>query len=329
MLALAGCGSPSTDLKVSVTKVTKGDPKPGDDVNFLAEVTNNGPAQATGVAVRIDLPTAFRFKATRSIDSTGPTARTQPSDPGVDSVSPQWGSWSLGAPGINADGTPAHAYLDIAFSVRVDGRPADYNLVPHVFSDAGDEIDGKPLSVHLLPSSDLSLAITTFEPTARRGDDVQYHLTLLNQGSGVASGIGILITLPDGLIFDKSQPPTGTFSRKDAIDPVSGALIVYYGGWVLPPASQARPGTLNLVFSAKVLATAIPGRYTVSAQLTDDTGNVEDVNNTAPVTILAPTPTPSPSVSPGSSPQPTVRPGATPTPTPPPPPTPTPTPRKP
>jgi uncharacterized repeat protein (TIGR01451 family) len=319
---MSACGGASADLTATVAAVHGSDQvRPGDQVDYLLTVSNDGPAQATGVTVRIDLPTSFRYKATTSIDSKGTTTRTQPSDPPVDSADPQWAAWSMGAPGINADGTPAHSDLFITFAVRVDGKPADYPITAHVFSDTADEVVSKPLSVHLSPASDLSLTVTADEATAHRGDVVHYHVTLLNRGSGVASDVGILVTLPDGIIFNKTEHLDGNFSRSNAIDPISGALIVYYGGWVLPAASAARPGALNLVFSAKVLSTAPGGHDTVNAQLTDKDGTVISLSSTAPITVVAPTPTPSPSPSPGGSP----RPGGTPTPAPP---APTPTPKK-
>lgn len=319
MVALTACGGSSVDLSVSVapTAPPPSEVRPGDDVEYKLTVVNNGPGQATGVSVRVDLPTAFRYKATPAIDSLGTTTRTQPSDPLVDSDAPQWGQWSLGAPGINADGTPAHATLLITFTVLAGGRPASYSLTPHVFSDQGEEVVGKELAVHLSPSSDLDLTISVDEATAKRGDTVHYHVTLLNKGSGVAKGVGILITLPGGIVFNKTEHLDGNFSRSDPIDPISGALIVYYGGWVLPAASDARPGSLNLIFSGKVLPTAVAGRYSVTAQLTSAEGAVFQLPDTAPITINAPSPSPSPSASAGArtgSASPTPAPAATPTP---------------
>jgi len=294
--------------------------RPGDDVDFKLKVTNNGPGEATGVTVRVDLPTAFRYKSTASTDTAGPTTRTQPSDPPVDSANPQWGQWSMGAPGINADGTPAHSVLTITLDVLAGGAPTDYELTPHVFSDTADEVIGQPAKLTLKPASDLTLTIGVDESQAKRGDLVHYHLTLLNRGSGTASDVGILVTLPDGIIFNKTEHLEGNYSRSSPIDPVPGALIVYYGGFTLPAASSARPGALTIIFSAKVLATAVGGTYPVTAQLTDKDGTVVQLNDSAPVTVVAPTPSPTPS--------PTARSSARATATPKPKPTPTPTPKK-
>lgn len=289
--------------------------RPGDDVDYKLKVTNNGPGEATGVTVRVDLPTAFRYKSTPSIDTLGPTTRTQPSDPPVDSANPQWGQWSMGAPGINADGTPAHSVLTITLDVLASGSPGEYQLTPHVFSDQGDEVIGQPATVPLAPASDLNLSIAVDEAQAKRGDLVHYHLTLLNRGSGTASEVGILVTLPDGIIFNKTEQIEGDKSRNSPIDPIPGALIVYYGGFLLPAASSSRPGELTIIFSAKVLATAVGGTYPVTAQLTDKDGTVVQLNDSAPVTIVAPTPSPSPSPSARSSLKPTATPKPTPVPT--------------
>ena len=324
MLALSGCGGASSNLTVSIKpddatqKV-----RPGDVVQYQVVVGNDGPGEATGVTVRLELPTAFRYKATSKINATGATTRTQPSDPAVDTATPQWGQWSMGPPGFNADGTPARSQVILEVEVRAAGRPADYAITPHVFSDSNDEVVGKDLSVRLLPASDLNLTLAVDEPTAKHGDLIHYHLTLLNRGSGVAKAVGILVTLPDGIIFNKTEHLDGNFSRSSAIDPIPGALVVYYGGWTLPAASSARPGALTIVFTAKVLATVPGGTYPVTAQLTDSDGTVVELNDTAPVTIMAPTPspTPSPSSRTGTHPSPTY---SAPTPRP----TPTPTPKR-
>jgi len=314
---LPACGSATADLTVTLAPAdATQQARPGQDVSYVAEVVNKGPGEATGVTVRIDLPTAFRYQSTPSIDTRGVTTRTQPSDPAVDSDTPQWGQWSMAAPGINADGTPAKSVLDITFTVRASGKPDDYPLTPHVFSEGGDEVVGKDLSVHLYPASDLSVAVVVDEPAAHRGDTVHYHVTVLNRGSGLAKGVGVLITLPSQLVFDRTQHVEGNFSRSNPTDPISGALIVYYGGYVLPAASDARPGTLAIVFTAKVLPTAQSGRYTVTAQLTDADGAVVSVGDTAPVTILAPTPSPVPSPTTSPAFRATPRPTPVPTPTP-------------
>ncbi len=306
LLALSACGSSNADIRATVTgdtDLTK--VRPGDLVPFTATVGNHGPGTASGVTVRVDLPRDFRYQSTTGIDSTGGATRTQPSDPPVNSVSPLWGQWTMNPPGVNADGTPSRATLSVHFLAKAGGSPGDYTLVPHVFSEGNDEVVGQAAKVHLEASSDLTMTIAVDETTVKRGDLVHYHVSILNRGSGPASDVGILVTLPGGVVFNKTEHLEGNYSRNNPVDPISGALIVYYGGWVLPPSTAARPGGLTIVFSAKVLPTALGGRYAVTAQLTDSDGAVISLGDTAPITVNAPTPTPVP---PSPSPTPSRKP---------------------
>ena len=301
---LAACGSGSADLTVKVTYDGPANTplRAGDDAPYHVKVVNHGPGTASAVTIRVDLPPAFRYKSTPTVNSVGPVARTQPSDPPVDSADPTWGQWTLGPPGTNADGTPAIATLDISFTLRLGGRPGTYTLVPHVFSESSDEVVGQGARVQLSPASDLSLSIAVDTSSqVKRGDTVRYHVTVLNKGSGPAEQVGVLVTLPSGLSFSKTEHLDGNFSRHDAVDPVVGAVLVYYGGWNLPAATDVRPGTLTIIFSAKVLPTAFGGRYGVSAQLTDKEGNVVSLGETAQLSIVAPTATPVPSATPSAT----------------------------
>jgi uncharacterized repeat protein (TIGR01451 family) len=311
LAALSACGASSANLTATLTAPagTKlSAVRPGSLVPFVATVVNHGPGQATGVTLRIDLPGGFRYQSTTSVDTSSVASRTQPSDPPVDTAAPLWGQWSMGAPGVNADGTPARSVLTIGFLAKASGKPGDYNLTPHAFSEGSDEVVGKQLALKLLPASDLTISVAVDESTAKRGDLVHYHVSVINRGSGQTGGVGVLVTLPGGIVFNKTEHLEGNYSRNNPVDPISGALVVYYGGWVLPPSSAARPGSLNIVFSAKVLPTALGGRYPVTAQLTDTEGAVLSLNDTAPVTVNAPTPTPSPPPSPSPSPTPTRKP---------------------
>jgi len=314
---LSACGSSSADIRATVTSdadLTK--VRPGDLVPFTATVGNHGPGAASSVTVRVDLPGGFRYQSTTSISGTGGATRTQPSDPPVNSVSPLWGQWTMNQPGVNADGSQARAVLTIDFLAKAGGAPGDYTLVPHVFSEGNDEVVGQAAKVHLLASSDLTMSVAVDESSVKRGDLVHYHVSILNRGSGPAQGVGVLVTLPGGIVFNKTEHLEGNYSRSGPVDPISGALIVYYGGWTLPAANSSRPGALTIVFSAKVLPTALGGRYAVTAQLTDSTGAVLSLGDTAALSVDAPTPTPvPPSPSPSGKATATPRPTATPLPT--------------
>jgi uncharacterized repeat protein (TIGR01451 family) len=302
---LSACGSAGADILTTLSSDAALDKvRPGDLVPFTVVVGNHGPGQATGVTVRVDLPAGFRYQSTTAIDNSGTTTRTQPSDPPVNTASPLWGQWTMGAPGVNADGTPAHATLTLSFLAKAAGQPGDYKTAAHVFSDGNDEVIGKDLAIHLQPSSDVTMSVAVDETTVRRGDLVHYHVSILNRGTGAASDIGVLVTLPGGIIFNKTEHLEGSYTRSSPVDPINGALVVYYGGWGLPGSTANHPGALTIVFSAKVLPTALGGRYPVTAQLTDKDGAVLSLGDTAAVAINAPTPSPVP-VTPTPKPSPT------------------------
>jgi hypothetical protein len=140
----------------------------------------------------------------------------------------------------------------------------------------------------------------------KREDDVTYLLTVTNDGSGPSSGVDVLITLPDILAFIKTERQGGNAARSNATDPAPNAVVLDYGGWTIPPAGNAGPGRLTVVFKAHVVPSAYMGRYTVSVQITEANGTVTTVSDTAPINIDAPAP-PTPSPSPSPSPSPTPR----------------------
>jgi len=111
------------------------------------------------------------------------------------------------------------------------------------------------------------------------------------------------------MTFQKSVTPfIGNASRSRAIDPVKGAVEVFYSGWLLPAASSAGPGLVTVVFDAQVVARPAGGMFTVSAQLTDDQGDVVTLTGAAPVMVQA-APSPSPGETPTLSPSATPGPG--------------------
>ncbi len=177
--ALSACGAAAADLVATIeptaTGVNADKLRPGSEVEYLVTVANHGPGQATGVTLRVDLPASFRYQSTTGVDALSLVTRTQPSDPPVDSAQPLWGQWTMGAPGVNADGTPARPTLRLKFMAKVNGKPGDYKLTPHVFSEGGDEVIGKEVAVHMLPASDS--AATSRAPTRSTPSPARWSCT--------------------------------------------------------------------------------------------------------------------------------------------------------
>ena len=277
--------------------------KPGDTPQLVVRVANVGPGDAPGVAVRVNLPPKFRYK---SADITGVgDARTQPLDARVGSSQPQWGFWALAAP----SGAKNVSYVQITFTVAVDASPGDYTIAARAHGDntAGD-VPGNDLklTVNGAPKLSLSARVRATAPL-KGGDTATYSITLTNTGTGAANNLGLLVALPPVMTFQKSVTPfIGNASRSKAIDPVKGAVEVFYSGWLLPAGSSAGPGLVTVGFVAQVVARPSGGTFAINAQLTDDRGDVVMLTGAAPVMVQA---TPSPGASPSSSPSPTPPPG--------------------
>lgn len=285
--ALVSCGG-SSQLAVSLKQDHTGSLKPGDTPGFTVSVVNRGPSEATGVTVRVDLPPTMQFNATTSLPSDRVAVRTQPQEPPAKSTNPNWGTWVIGAPVTQADGTVRRFSVDIGFTVSVSGAPGDYLLLPHAFSDSADgEVVGQGAKVSLVPAPTLQLTVSAEQGAVSPGQDLIYRINVINSGSGAAQGVDILVTLPQGLTFSHTESIQGNSSRNTPIDPVRGTVLVFYSGFVIPALSDAGPGLVNITFRAHAQSKITGGRYTVTAQLTDQTGKVIQVSDTAPVTVTA------------------------------------------
>jgi uncharacterized repeat protein (TIGR01451 family) len=302
---LASCGG-NGQISVSVGAIQNdgslGAPAPvkqGDTTTLTVRVVNNGPSDAPGVSVRVDMPAAFRFQTTAPIRTDTGAARTQPLDARVGSTNPQWGFWDLAAPNSQCAGNPSKlCEVDISFTVEVLATPTTYSIIGRATGDnTGGDVSSQTTGVRVTPAPHLGVQAATDKTTLNPNDTVLYRLTITNTGSAVAGNIGVLISLPPALAFQRSRGPfSGNGSRTNPIDPVKGSVELFYGGFVLPAASSAGPGFVTIAFDAQVTAKAAGGMYTLDAQVTDDVGDSVSLNGAAPITISGATPSPQPAV---------------------------------
>jgi uncharacterized repeat protein (TIGR01451 family) len=314
--ALASCGSTPSQLTVNLAAVSGDSSRPGDELTYQLTVQNQGPGEATGVRAAVDLPAAFAYLTTPDIkkDFLGAT-RVQDLDPAKAARSPQWGSWRLAPPSTNADGTRRVAYIVIRFTVRAAGPPGSFNLAPRAVSDAVDsEVVGQPVAVKVSPAPDLRLDLSAVPTQVNRDQDVLYRVTIDNFGTGPAANLSLLITLPSGINFLRTESIQGNAARDQPVEPTPGSLLVFYSGFTVPAKSQAGPGSLIITMRGST-AFATGGAFTATAQLTDQDGTVLSVKDGARVTINAPAapPTLAPPPPPPTAP-PTARPTDTPKP---------------
>lgn len=313
--ALAACGEDAVQLDVKLTAQSGDTVKPGDTVTYVLQVVNNGPGSATNVHLALELPADFHYSSTPAIDHDIIGApRLSVTDPQPKAVNPSWGTWNLAAPTTNADGTDRLSNVAVTFTVSAGGNPGDYALQPHAGSDQDADVAGAPLSVHLDAAPQLQVDVSSDRQTVTRNSDVLYRVTIENMGTGPASGIQVLVTLPDGLPFAKTDQISGNASRNNGAEPVVGTLEGYYSGFTIPPRSDAAPGKLVIVIRAHC-AFCVNGTYTVTVEVSDDRGDVQNVSNAAPVQVVGAAPLPAVSPEPGAQPRPTTAPAPSTTPT--------------
>jgi uncharacterized repeat protein (TIGR01451 family) len=297
LLTLPGCGGGNGQLKVTIssadaTAYKPGDPKsyaaytPGNTATFTIEVDNVGPGNVTGVTVHVTLPGSFKYRSTQSVTATGAT-RTQPVDAEVNSGSPIFGLWTLDPPG-SAGGT-APTTVAITFLADVEGRPGTVPVQAYAVGDATtSQSNADPYPVIVGASAHLSALVNVSPTTVKRGGTVTYQVRVINDGTGNATDVGVLVTLPSPLTFAGSTTPfAGNGSRNGGMDPYRNTVEVYYDGFLLPPLSNGGPGFVVVVFKATVGAGAVPATYPVDAQLTDDSGDTFSLHAVAPLTITA------------------------------------------
>ncbi len=292
---LAACGG-NGQISVKLTSASQGPFTPADKPQFTITVTNNGPSDAPGIEVRVDLPNAIRYR-TSSITGFG-NARTQVVDAREGTSQPAWGFWNLAAPAAGSD--LCQSCLVITFTVDIAAPPGGYSITAHAQGDntAGEESsDPVNFTVNGAPKLDVSARVQA--GTLFGNSSATYAVTITNTGTGPAQGVAVLMTLPPVLTWQKSNTPfTGNASRSNPIDPVKGSELVFYSGWTLPAASSSGPGIITIVFVASTSGSPVSGTYTSTVQVTDTEGDRVTLTNTAPVQVVGVSATPQPAATP-------------------------------
>ena len=197
-----------------------------------------------------------------------------------------FGIWSLDAPGINADGTARKAHADITFTATASGLPGTYPLVAKVSSDTIDQqFSSTPVQITLQPAPELEMQIVVAPTKAQNGGELQYQVTITNNGSGAATDIGLVVTLPSGFSWERTDSITGNSASGRRVDPYPNASVPYYGGWDIPGRTSGGPGLMAITFHVLVAKGTAPGDFSVSGQLTDAGGDLVIVRSAAAVTV--------------------------------------------
>ncbi len=196
-------------------------PNVGDSIAYTLSLSNDGPSNATGVAVTDRLPDGLTFK--NFVASQGSYNSTS----GIWSV----GSVATGAiPTLtinatvgNTGGVTNTAEVTAADQIDIDSTPG--NSMP------GE--DDQASVTFVTESADLSLTKIVNNPSPVQDEVINFTLTLTNAGPNAATNVTVKDILPPGLEFVSATPSAGAY------DPDTG-------NWVIPTVASAATATLQI-----------------------------------------------------------------------------------
>ena len=254
---------PKADLAVTKT-VDDPNPTVGDTVNFTINVTNNGPNNATGVIVTDTVVPANSL----TLNPATPTKGTW---------DPNTGIWTIGNLVVGETVT-------LIFSAVVE-EPGQISNIAHVTGNEQDPNLSNNQSIVVLssdrPTTDLAIFKTVNNSTTNVGQNVQFTLTVLNDGPDTATGVIVTDTWPSGFQLLSATTSQGTFSQ---LNPTTYQWTV---------GTLANKATATLIINARALQT---GTWTNTGEVTgneydphldDNTSSVDvTVNPTTDLAVL-------------------------------------------
>jgi uncharacterized repeat protein (TIGR01451 family) len=189
---------PVADLELTKTIVTP-DPVANQPVTFLIDLVNRGPSEATGVAVRDELPAGLAFV------SASPSRGTYDSTSGI---------WTIGTLArderVTLQITATWNGATVTNIAQVSASDTeDVDSTPNNDIPTEDDQDSATLQQQL---ADLRLQKVVSRPTVPVGGSAIYTITLTNDGPATATNVVVSDRLPVGLQYVSSTPSQGTYN---------------------------------------------------------------------------------------------------------------------
>ena len=189
-----------TDADLVTTKVVDdAAPDESQAITYTLSVTNDGPAQATGVVVTDALPAGVSYSAdTPSQGAYSPGTTDQ---------------WTVGT--LNSGATAT-----LSITATVNGGTAGTTITNTITNVVANEVDpstvGDILSAGITVNNatDADLVTTKIIDNAAplEGGAIQYTITVTNNGPAAATNVSLVDYLPAGTAFVSSTPSQGTYN---------------------------------------------------------------------------------------------------------------------
>ncbi|MFY0675643.1 MAG: DUF11 domain-containing protein, partial [Bacteroidia bacterium] len=197
-------------------------PKVGENVVFTLTAANAGPSDATGVVVTDALPTGYTYVSDNGGTATSESAGTV--------------TWTIGS---LSDGS--NAALEITATVLATG---DYENSASITGDQDDpgpgpNTDEPDVPVVPIPQADLSITKTNGQTTYVPGTDVDYTITVTNNGPSAAANVLVVDNLPTGTTgsWTSTNGGSGTGDLSDTNASIANGATVTYTVTVSVPSS--------------------------------------------------------------------------------------------
>lgn len=238
-----------SDLAIS-GNVSNPTPTVGDNVTFNFTASNNGASNNTGINVAALLPSGYSFV------SATPSFGTYDDATGI---------WSIGAGPAGASAT-----LAIVATVNPAGS---YNYTASISGDLQDPTPANnsvSLSTTPAPLSDLVMSKTASDLSPVIGTQINFLLSVTNNGPSIANSVSVLDQLPNGYVYVGDD--TGDYNNGTGI-------------WSVGNLNVGQTALINI--TVLVLDT---GNYTNTASASSNSVEANAVTATSTVT---PVPVPS------------------------------------
>ncbi|ANB18193.1 Hypothetical protein I596_2181 [Dokdonella koreensis DS-123] len=260
----------SADLGVTKT-VDNSAPTVGDDVVFTITIHNNGPSDATGVALTDPLPASLSFVS------------AAPSQGSYDPVS---GIWSVGT--LTAGGPTSTATLTITATVVSAG--ATTNTATVTGADQPDPNPGNNSDSASLNGNPLAdLVVTKSGPaTVTPGDAVVYTIVVTNQGPSEATNVVVADATPAGLVFVSNAGACTTTYPCSLGTLASGASRTITTTYTVPADYSGANPIVNTAIGSSDTPDPNPGNNQGSAQTGVGPGNADlAITKTGPAAVAS------------------------------------------